>query len=120
MRILGVLVLFACALPAYGTTVCQVTEFASLARDVNGNLVPVADYGGAIVPVINDVSFASSTAGNAFAGTTRFIHVICIGGPAYYEIGAAPTATTSSRYIPANTERYLGVVGALKLAFVEP
>jgi hypothetical protein len=94
-----------------------ITEYARQARDASGFQMVVADE----PPVANQTVAigASSVQSNAFNDLTRFVRVstdaVCS-----IECGTDPTATTSTRRMPANTTEYFGVPlgGAYKIAVI--
>lgn len=83
-----------------------VTEYARQARDAAGFTMVVADE----PPLANQTVAisASSVQSSAFNASTRFIRVstdaVCS-----IEIGANPTASATTRRMPANTTEYFGV-----------
>lgn len=73
-----------------------------------------------IVPgaIQNFTMSGSSQQSSAFAAKVSVIRV-AVSAAAYIEIGANPTATTSSIYIPAGTTEYFGVTAGHKLAVLQ-
>lgn len=94
-----------------------ITEYARQARDASGFLMVVADE----PPVANQTVAigATSAQSNAFNDLTRFVRVstdaVCS-----IAFGANPTATATTRRMPANTTEYFGVPqgGAYKIAVI--
>jgi len=60
----------------------------------------------------------SSTSSSAVDKSAKFV---CLTGDAacHIAIGASPTATTSKRYLPANTPRFYRIRGGEKVACIE-
>ena len=83
-----------------------ITEYARQGRDASGFQMVVADE----PPVANQtVAIGGSSAqSSAFNALTRFVRIstdaVCA-----IEFGAHPTATTSTRRMPANTTEYFAV-----------
>lgn len=94
-----------------------ITEYARQARDASGFQMVVADE----PPVASQTVAIGGTSAqsSAFNGLTRFVRVstdaICS-----IEFGSNPTATSSSRRLPANTTEYFGVPqgGSFKIAVI--
>lgn len=86
--------------------VLYITEYARQARDASGFMMVVADE----PPLANQTVAigGSSVQSSTFNASTRFIRVstdaVCS-----IEIGANPTATATTRRMPANTTEYFGV-----------
>lgn len=94
-----------------------ITEFARQSRDAAGFLMVVAEE-----PAVANQTVAigaGSTQSNAFNSLTRFVRIstdaICS-----IAFGENPTATTSTRRMPANTTEYFGVPAgsAFKVAVI--
>lgn len=83
-----------------------ITEYARQGRDASGFQMVVADE----PPVANQTVAitASSVQSSAFAAGTRFVRVstdaVCS-----IEFGTNPTATATTRRMPANTTEYFAV-----------
>jgi len=94
-----------------------ITEYARQGRDASGFQMVVADE----PPVANQTVAitAGSVQSSAFNALTRFVRVstdaVCS-----IEFGDNPTATTSTRRMPANTTEYFAVPqgGSYKLAVI--
>lgn len=83
-----------------------VTEFAAQGRDARGYVAPVALE----PPVANQTVAISgvSAASNAFAANTGLVR-IHTDTTCSIAFGTAPTATTSTRRLPANATEYFAV-----------
>lgn len=83
-----------------------ITEYARQARDASGFQMVVADEPPAASQTV--AIGGTSTQSAAFNSLTRFVRVstdaICS-----IEFGTNPTATSSTRRMPANTTEYFGV-----------
>ena len=95
-------------------SVAYIAEYAELAKDELGNIVPVGKE-----PAIatQTVSFTTTTASAAFNKLTRFIR-ISVDTEAHFIVAGTPVATTSHPQIMADTVEYFGVEGGLKIALV--
>jgi hypothetical protein len=86
--------------------VLYITEFANQGRDANGLIAPIADE----PPAANQTVAigGASVASSAFNALTKIIRVhtdvVCS-----IEIGTAPTATTTTRRMAANSTEYFSV-----------
>ena len=94
-----------------------ITEYARQARDASGYQMVIADE-----PSVTNQTVAvtgASAQSATFNPLTRFLRVhtdaICS-----IEFGTNPTATTTSRRMPANTTEYFGVPlnGSYKIAVI--
>ena len=65
------------------------------------------------------VSYTTSVATtNAFASSTHQIRIVATTA-CHYILGAAPTATTSHTYLPADVVEYIDVSPGEKIAFIQ-
>jgi len=84
-----------------------------LAQDGRGLAVQVTSPG-----VTQTVSVTGVSAAVANAVVTKIIRVVCT-SDCHYRIGAAPTATTSDPFLPANVVEYVGINSGQKIAFIQ-
>lgn len=94
-----------------------ITEFARQGRDAAGYTMVVADE-----PAIANQTVAiggASAQSSAFAANTAFVRV-CADAVCSIEFGSNPTATTSTRRLPANVVEYFSVPigGSFKVACI--
>lgn len=61
---------------------------------------------------------AASTASNAVAAATNIVRLVA-DVACRIAIGAAPTATATGIYLPANTVEYIAVAGSQKIAVIQ-
>lgn len=92
-----------------------ITEYASLARDAQGNVI-AAGQEPAAVEQKKTVS-GTSAQSDAFGGTTRFVQ-ISVDGITSLQFGTNPTATTSMQRLAAGEKVFYGVRPDLKVAFI--
>lgn len=110
--------LLACLLsaPSWAAS-CKIAEYANLAVDEGGRVVPVA-----LEPslAVQSVTYTTNVASSAFNARTRFIRVIC-DAKAHFEFGTAPTATATDPYIATDSAEYFAVPrnGSYKVAFYD-
>ncbi len=93
--------------------VLQITEYAELARDRQGNQVPVGKE-----PAIasQTVTYTTSTNSSAFDNKTRFIRVYA-DTRAHIAFGSGTqTATATNTRLAADAAEYFGVIGGQQLA----
>lgn len=93
---------------------CYIEEYANVGSGGGsyfGTPVPPAPA----VDVQKIAIGGTSVQSAAFNNRTKMI-VIVADGACHFEVGADPTATTSSAYLPANTVRELGVPYGYKIA----
>ena len=114
MRKLTLLILLFFALPAFGAT-CKISEYVRLVSDPAGRDVPVAQEP---APVEQNITYTTTTASAAFNAATRFVRIVC-DAKAHFKVAAAPTATATSPYLPADTPEYFGVIAGQKIAFYD-
>ncbi len=110
--LLAALLCFAMS-PAWSAS-CFISEYATMARDADSNDIPVAST----TLTTQIVSYTTTTQSAAFTATVRYIRVVC-DAKAHFVIGANPTATSSSPYVPADTPEYFGVTNVVKIAFYD-
>lgn len=79
---------------------------------------------GVVLPIANEprvanqtVTFTTTTQSAAFNAETRYVRVISTTN-CHLEFGSNPTATTSTQFLPANTEAWRQVVPGDKVAAV--
>ena len=95
----------------------KISEYANLAQDQSGKVVPVA---GEPAIAVQEVTYTSTTASAAFNEQTRFVRIIA-DAKAHYEFALVPTAAATDAYLPIDTPEYFGVplnVG-MKVAFYD-
>lgn len=92
--------------------ILYISEYSRLGGDADGHIVAVG-----FEPATEQtpVTFTTSTASAAFGADTKFIRVQADAG-CFIAFGAAPTATTSSKPLTADTPEYFGVIGGQKVA----
>ena len=93
-----------------------ISEYADLARDGDGNIIPV---GAAPAVATQKIAF-TGTAGvsAAFNNRTKFVRIY-LDTAGYILFGTAPTATTASDTpMAATTPEYFGVIGGQKVSAV--
>lgn len=74
----------------------------------------------ALEPVIADqvVDYSGGVASsNAFKGSTQYVRVLC-DTQCSVQFGTAPTATTSTKLLPALTAEYFGVSPGFKISVI--
>jgi len=102
--ILGMLLTLAC-LPAFAAT-CKISEYTTLARDNNGNVLPVP-----LEPRITSqtVTYTTSAQSSAVNNLTAIVRVVC-DAKAHFRITAAGTnATVNDPFLGANIPEYFGI-----------
>lgn len=89
-----------------------IQEYEKLAKDHQGNIVPVG-----LEPAVSSqqITFTVSTTSVAFDGRTKFVRVSC-DAAARLKFGSAPVATGADMIVAANTPEYWGVTPGLKIA----
>lgn len=98
--------------------VVTLTEYARLASDAGGTLLPMVDEASLVTTQTGLTSFAGSTQfAAAFNAATKFV-VVTTDTACHYLVGANPTATTSCNRLPANQMIVLAVRKGLKLAVI--
>lgn len=98
--------------------VVTLTEYARLASDAGGTLLPLVDEASLVRTQAALTSIASSTQfASAFHADTRFVQ-LTTDTKLHYLVGQNPTATTSCSRIPADTVIVLAVRKGLKLAVI--
>lgn len=90
---------------------CQITEYKKLAKDDEGNILPI----GETEIATQSVSYTSSTASSAFNADTRWIRVSS-DAAVHLSFGPAPTATVASTRLGANFTDWFRVQGGQKVA----
>ena len=81
-----------------------------LAQDLNANEIQCVGLGAS-----QAVSFDASVQSTAFSANTRIIRIVAT-TDCFIAVGANPTATTSSTFIPFGSVEYFKVAGAVKVA----
>ena len=84
-----------------------------LAQDLNANEIQCVGLGAS-----QAVSFDGSVQSTAFSANTRIIRVVAT-TDCFIAVGANPTATTTSTYIPFGSVEYFKVAGAVKVAAIK-
>lgn len=98
--------------------VVTLTEYARLATDAGGTLLPLVDESSLVTTQTALTSFASSTQfAAAFNASTRFV-VLTTDTKLHYLAGENPTATTSCTRLPADGMIVLKVGRRHKLAVI--
>lgn len=94
-------------------SIMVVEEYGNLAVDASGNVIPAP---GDLV-AMQTVTMTGTTAPtpNAINASTRYIGIVS-DVAIYFDMAAAPTATTSTRFLPANSVRYFVVHSGTKVA----
>lgn len=85
-----------------------------LARDSNGNIVYVISPGATQNVAIG----AGSLQSTAFGTNTTLIRIVGTAA-CHYAIGANPTASATTSYLPANVVEYIGVAPGQKIAVIQ-
>lgn len=81
----------------------KIEEYADLARDSEGNVVPVGQQ----PPITTQtVTYTTANASSALNKKTRFVRIIC-DAKAHYNF--TTTATASHPYVPADAAEYFGL-----------
>ena len=104
-KLLLALTLLCFAGPALAAT-CKLSEYRTLARDSNGNWIPVA-----VEPSVarQSVTYTSSAQSAAFNSSTRFIRVVC-DAKAHFRVTTAGTnAVATDPFVAADSPEYFGV-----------
>ena len=84
-----------------------------LALDLNSNKIQCVAIGAA-----QKINFDSSTQSTATSLNTRIVRLVCT-TDCHIAIGADPTATTSSTFLPAYSVEYFKLVGGDKIAAIK-
>ena len=93
-----------------------VTEYAELARDSMGQVIPVGKEPSITVQKLT--IGVSSTASSAFNGKTKFIRLH--GDAAFhFAIASTPTAANTDSRIAADASEYFGVIDGQKVAVIQ-
>ncbi len=90
-----------------------IREYADIGQSSDGDQIPIAAEPGRD----QTVTFTTSTASAAFAGTTRFI-AFRASADFHYKVGETPVATTSSLKILSTELLFIGVQPGHKIAAV--
>ena len=79
----------------------------------------VDTYGAQVSPqpalAVQKITIGASTQSTAFNAKTRGIEIVA-DGACHFQVGANPTASTSTSYLPANTVRRFAVIPGQKIA----
>lgn len=97
--------LFYAAGPAYGAT-CKISEYRVLARDSNGNDIPVA-----LEPRVTSqtVTYTTSAQSAVFNSATRFVRIVC-DAKAHFRFSVAGTnATANDPFLAPDSPEYFGI-----------
>lgn len=84
----------------------SITEYAKMARDSAGHLIPVG-----MEPAVARQSITYTTAAQsaAFNASTRFILVVAASADGYLEFGTNPTATATDTRIVQDVAQFFGI-----------
>ena len=93
-----------------------VKEYERMAKDAQGNLVPVGDESGFTLDH-SPLTISSSSATAAFNNKTRFI-LVKGDEDFHFAVGSSPTATTNHMHVDAGVMLFLGVKPGQKLAAI--
>lgn len=94
----------------------HISEFVALAPD--GAAFPAVMQLPQLPPVAQQtVTFTTSTQSSALNASTRFVRVIS-DADCHIEVGANPTATTSSLKLMSGSAEYFGVTPGHKIAVI--
>jgi hypothetical protein len=92
---------------------CYIEEYANVGSGAGSY------FAGGVAPcpplTVQKITIGASTQSTAFNDKTTMIAIVG-DGACHFAIGADPTATTASQYLPANTVRLLGVPHGYKIA----
>jgi hypothetical protein len=89
----------------------HITEFSTLPRDANGNVLQI----GLMPNATQVVTYTTSTQSVAFAASTRYIRVIS-SAAAHLAFGTNPTATALDPWVPGSTAEFFAVTPSHELA----
>lgn len=87
---------------------------SKLARDVTGQLVPALAFGTTLVR-----AFTGTSAQTAAIADEVYVVRLVATADVFVAIGADPTATTSSAYLPAGVVEYVAVRPGQKVAALQ-
>jgi len=87
-----------------------------MARDVKGIDADAADDSSILAEQVVAIT-AGSVQSAAYNADTKFVR-ICADAPCSIKYGSSPTATASTRRLPANWPEYFGVQGGNKHAVI--
>lgn len=95
-----------------------IKEFAELARDAKGNVIPA----GLEPPVAEQVEAigATSSQSNTLNAATRFVEIVTDAN-CHYKVGDDPEASTSTAYMAAGQSKFFGVQPgqSMKIAVIQ-
>src|SRR3954468_23071040 len=103
------------AAPSWAAS-CYISEYAYVGKDKGGVGVQVA-----LEPAVTTqiLTFTVSAPSAAFNNLTQFVRIVC-NAKTFFSFGAAPVATTSSSYIPADSAEYFSInTSGIKVAFYD-
>lgn len=83
----------------------HIQEYAHLAQDANGQIIPV---GKERAVATQSVTYTTATQSSAFDGSSSFIRIIA-DADAFIAFGTNPTADADSLFLPANVAEYFGI-----------
>jgi hypothetical protein len=87
---------------------------SKLARDITGHMVPALGLGATLV-----VAFTGTSAQSAAVDENTLVVRLVATADCFVAIGASPTATTSSAYLPAGVVEYLAIRPGHKVAALQ-
>lgn len=91
---------------------CYIMELVSAASAIGSANPPVPPQPAITV---QKIAIGAHTESNAFSDRTRAIMIVA-DGACHYEVGANPTASSTTMLLPANVPVVLGVAPGLKIS----
>jgi hypothetical protein len=87
---------------------------SKLARDITGHMVSALGLG-----VTSALAFTGTSAQSAVVGENTFVVRLVATEPCFVAIGANPTATVSSAYLPAGVVEYFAITPGHRVAALQ-